>query len=197
MAQKKVSDKLTLQQKLFAYAYFNNNGNGCKAAIEAGYSRKTATEQASRLLTNVKVINLLSILNEKVEEKILITKERAINEYTHSGLFDIRTLYDGNNAIKPVSQFSDAAASAISSIETFEVFEGTGIERKHIGNTVRVKLNSKIAALDSIRDTMGWKAISKVAAVTKDGEDVPYVQPIIKIIQAGNDNMPEILEHEP
>lgn len=197
MAHKQSLDKITLQQKLFAYAYFNNNGNGSKAAIEAGYSRKTATEQASRLLTNVKVTNLIDNLNEQVEEKVLITKERTINEYTYTGLFDIRTLYDENNALKPISKFSNEAARAIASIETYEVFEGTGIDRKHVGNTIRVKLNSKIAALDSIRDAMGWKAINKTANVTKDGEDFLLYPPVITIIQRGNENMPPILDREP
>ena len=39
----KVIDGTTEQQKLFAYAYFNNKGNGTQAAITAGYSEKTAT----------------------------------------------------------------------------------------------------------------------------------------------------------
>lgn len=175
----------TLQQKLFSYAYFNNKGNGTKAAIEAGYSRRTAAEQASRLLSNVKVLKLLSALNEKIEEKALITKEQTIAEYSSLGLFDIRTIYDKNNALKPISEFSDEAARAVSSIETFEVFEGYGEDRKHIGNTIRIKLNSKIAALDSIRDTLGWKAVTKVASVTKDGEDVSLQPAVIKVYQSG------------
>jgi len=175
----------TLQQKLFSYAYFNNKGNGTKAAIEAGYSRRTAAEQASRLLSNVKVLKLLSALNEKIEEKALITKEQAIAEYSSLGLFDIRTIYDNNNALKPISEFSDEAARAVSSIETFEVFEGYGEDRKHIGNTIRIKLNSKIAALDSIRDTLGWKAVTKVASVTKDGEDISLQPAVIKVYQSG------------
>ncbi len=43
---------LTVQQRRFVDAY---QGNATEAAIAAGYSKKTAAEQASRLLKNVKI----------------------------------------------------------------------------------------------------------------------------------------------
>lgn len=45
---------LTPQQKMFALEYIKD-WNATRAAKEAGYSENTATEQASRLLTNVKI----------------------------------------------------------------------------------------------------------------------------------------------
>jgi phage terminase small subunit len=47
-------EKLTEQQMLFVKEYIVDF-NGTQAAIRAGYSEKTAAEQASRLLKNVKV----------------------------------------------------------------------------------------------------------------------------------------------
>lgn len=43
--------------------------NATHAAIRAGYSEKTATEQASRLLTNVKVQQAVSDAQNRVAEK--------------------------------------------------------------------------------------------------------------------------------
>jgi len=161
----------TSQQKLFAYAYFNNKGNGTQAAIAAGYSKKSAKEQASRLLTYANVQKILISLNQDIEEKAIITKEQVLQEYKRIALFDLRTLYDENGVLKPIDQLSDAAGAAITGIEVLEEFEGTGEERVHIGNTVKVKLHGKIAALDAIRDTMGWRAPTKVASTDKDGND--------------------------
>lgn len=56
--------KLTTKQHAFGLEYCKDF-NGTKACIRAGYSEKTAAEQASRLLKNVKVQELIQIrLNE-------------------------------------------------------------------------------------------------------------------------------------
>lgn len=175
MRKSNAIDGTTPQQKLFAYAYFNNNGNGTQAAIEAGYSKKTADQQASRLLTKVKVKNLIAKLNYKLENKAIITKEQVIEEYKKIALFDLRTLYNEDNTLKNVTELSDEAGAAITGIEINEMFEWDGEEKKHVGNTVKVKLNGKISALDSIRDTMGWRAPSKME-ITPPGKS----QTIIK-----------------
>lgn len=49
-----MADRLTAKQRLFIAAYVDR-WNGAEAARRAGYSEKTAREQASRLLTNVNV----------------------------------------------------------------------------------------------------------------------------------------------
>lgn len=164
----------TSQQKLFAIEYFANGGNATQAAIEAGYSKRSAHVTGSRLLNYAKVKQHLQKLTEQLEKKAIITKERVLEEYVRIGLFDLRTIYNENNALKQISELSDDAGASIAGIEVLEEFgynaEG---ERIHIGNTVKIKLNNKLAALDSIRDTMGWKAPVKVAPTDADGRDKP------------------------
>jgi phage terminase small subunit len=162
----------TVQQKLFAIEYFKNGGNATLAAIEAGYSKKTATQTGSRLLTYVKVKEYLKKLTDELESRAIITKERVLEEYAKIGFFDLRTIYNENNSLKNIKDLDDVAGAAIAGIKVFEEFEGTGDERYHIGNTVEIKLNSKLSALDSIRDTMGWKAPTKLAATDPDGKAV-------------------------
>lgn len=60
--------KLTDKQKKFVTEYAKS-GNGTQSAIKAGYSPKTANEQASRLLANVNIQEALSKLTEKYEKK--------------------------------------------------------------------------------------------------------------------------------
>lgn len=47
--------ELTPKELLFSNTYISNNFNATDAAVEAGYSEKTAAEQGSRLLRNVKI----------------------------------------------------------------------------------------------------------------------------------------------
>lgn len=162
----------TVMEKLFAYEYFNNKGDGTNAAIAAGYSKKTAAQQASRLLKRVKVKEILEDLNSKLKAKAIVTKERLINELESIALFDLRTLYDENGALLPVKDLSQAAGAAITGIEIMEEFDGTGKDRVHIGNTVKIKMNSKISAIDTILDTMGWKAPKKISSTDPEGNAV-------------------------
>lgn len=189
MAKIDKKDGTTQQQKLFAYEYYRNKGNAKQAAITAGYSPKTATQTGSRLLTYVNVQNILLKLNAKLVNKLeyeaIFTKEQVLKEYGHTAFFDIRELYDDNNSLKLVKDFSKAAAHAVAGIDVFEEFENivddtTGLRtRVHIGNTVKIKLNSKLAALDSIRDTMGWKGVTKVAATDSKGDDLPNAPQLV------------------
>lgn len=162
----------TVMEKLFAYEYFNNKGDGTNAAIAAGYSKKTAAQQATRLLKRVQVKQILEALNAKLETKAIVTKERLINELESIALFDLRTLYDDNGALLPVKELSQAAGAAITGIEVLEVFEGTGKDRVHMGNTVKIKMNSKTTAIETILDTMGWKAPKKISNTDPEGNAV-------------------------
>lgn len=59
--------KLTEKQKRFCLEYIKDY-NGTQAAIRASYSKKTATEQAVRLLVNVRVAKYLNKLKAEIKE---------------------------------------------------------------------------------------------------------------------------------
>ncbi|HID8900207.1 TPA: terminase small subunit [Enterobacter hormaechei] len=52
-------EELTAQQRIFVAEYLKDN-NATRAAIRAGYSKKTAQEQSSRLLSNVMVAQAIA-----------------------------------------------------------------------------------------------------------------------------------------
>jgi len=56
---------LTQKKIIFCEEYIKNGGNATQAAIQAGYSKKSAKQQGSRLLTNVDVSEYIA---EKMEE---------------------------------------------------------------------------------------------------------------------------------
>jgi len=69
--EKKPDTELTEKQKAFS-DQFVVDFNGTQAAIRAGYSKKTAESQASRLLRNVKVQEYIKSLQEKQREELEI-----------------------------------------------------------------------------------------------------------------------------
>ncbi|WP_020007395.1 terminase small subunit [Salinicoccus albus] len=62
-------DNLTDRQKKFAWEYWQS-GNRTKAAAAAGYSKKTAHSQGSRLLKNVEIQELVKEFKEESEASL-------------------------------------------------------------------------------------------------------------------------------
>ena len=69
--------ELEEKQKMFCKEYLVDF-NGTQAAIRAGYSKKTANEQASRLLTKVNVQKYLQQLIEKRNKRTNITQDDVV-----------------------------------------------------------------------------------------------------------------------
>jgi hypothetical protein len=80
---------LTPKQAAFVQEYLKDL-NATQAAIRAGYSEKTAAEQASRLLSNVKVQEAVTKGREKLAHKVEVTTERVLG-----GLLAEATADDG------------------------------------------------------------------------------------------------------
>lgn len=66
--------------------------NGTQAAIRAGYSAKTAQEQASRLLSNAMVQKAVSLGRKEQQERTEISADRAIREAWNILTADAREL---------------------------------------------------------------------------------------------------------
>lgn len=71
-------DKLTPKQQMFVKEYLVSL-NATQSAIKAGYSPKTACEQSSRLLANVKIQEAIQKGNDKRAEKLDISAEWVLN----------------------------------------------------------------------------------------------------------------------
>ena len=69
-------DGLTPKQERFVQEYLVDL-NASQAAVRAGYSKKASTEQASRLLTNVKVSEAIAKGQQALAEKTGVTAARA------------------------------------------------------------------------------------------------------------------------
>lgn len=78
-SQEKASNGLNEQQQLFVDYYLADIGmNATSAAIKAGYSEKTARQQASRLLSNVNIQIAIKNAQAKLSEACLVSQKMVI-----------------------------------------------------------------------------------------------------------------------
>lgn len=141
---------LTDKQEKFCSEYLIDL-NGTQAAIRAGYSEKTANEQAARLLANVSIINRLSELRKPLAEKVGITQEMVLNELAKVGFSNLKDYLSDDLDVNNLSDIDTNKAGAIASLKknvtTFEGGESV---------TTEIKLHDKIKSLELIGKHLGF-----------------------------------------
>lgn len=154
--------KLTEKQQRFVEEYLIDL-NGTQAAIRAGYSARTANEQASRLLANVSVQQAVSERMAERSKRTGVNQDRVILELAKIAFLKMTDVVDKDGNIK-----DDANPDDLSCIESIkykhsDTDTGSSTERE-------VKTASKLKALELLGKHLGmWN----------DKLDVNIAQPIV------------------
>lgn len=123
--------------------------NGTRAAIAAGYSKRTAHAAACRLLSNVKVKGLLAKLQKEKADKLDLNAEKVLGELSKmafSNMLDYVSLDENGDVHVDLSKLKRDQAAAIHEITVDEYIEGRG-EGARAVKRIRFKLANKIDAL--------------------------------------------------
>lgn len=143
--------ELTPKQKIFVSEYLLDL-NATQAAIRAGYSKKTANEQAARLLANVSVSSHLKTLMDERAEKTKIDAEWVIKRLAQDATADVADLYDENGNLRQVSDWPMVwRTGLVAGIETVQERIGTDPDGKPEFATVRkVRLADRTKLLELV-----------------------------------------------
>lgn len=96
--------------------------NATQAAVRAGYSKRTAKQQGSRLLTNADVQRQVEIARKELAVNAGITRERILAEMAKIAFSDLRDLYNEDGTLRMPHEWPEGAAGAIASME-FETMQ--------------------------------------------------------------------------
>lgn len=142
---------LTAKQQRFVAEYLIDL-NATQAAIRAGYSEKTAAEQASRLLTNVKVAEAIQAAMKARSERTQIDADWVLKRLERDATADLADLYTEHGALKPVREWPIAwRTGLVAGIETVQERDGEDAEGKPVYATVRkVKLLDRTKLVELI-----------------------------------------------
>jgi phage terminase small subunit len=108
--------KLNLKQARFVVEYLKDL-NATQAAIRAGYSKKTAQEQSSRLLSNAMVAAAVTQATAKQLQKAELTIQGVLEAVRRVVMGDIRRLFDGHGNHIPIHKLSSEDAALVASVE--------------------------------------------------------------------------------
>lgn len=161
---------VTDQQKLFAKE-FCLDCNGTQAAIRAGYSEKTARQQASRLLSNVNIQDEIHRQFQKRSQRLGYDADALLNELLADKDADIAEIYyKDTNTLKPVHEWPVhfRRGGLVIGVKTREIYEtvastnpetGKTTKRKEkVGETVEVKFANKLTVKELVGKHVGINA---------------------------------------
>lgn len=151
---------------LFVREYLVNL-NATDAAIRAGYSKKTARQQGSRLLSNVDIQAAIASAMEERGNRTEVTTDRVLEQYARMAFFDLRTLYGDDGGILPVTEWPDEAVAAVAGFEVIEL--GNDMP----GVVKKIKLVDKRASLADIGKHLGMFK-ERVEHSGKDGGPMQF-----------------------
>ncbi len=176
-----IMKKLTPKQKKFCIEYMIDL-NGEQAAIRAGYSKISAQSTSSEILSYPNVKQAIKKLQKKQEKRTLIKADDVILELKKPAFSDIRKIYDNTGCLKNIKDLPNNVAGMIASVESDELCEGTGKDRKYIGQTKKVKLWDKLKALELLGKHLGLFT-DKVEVTGKGGGPVEINDIKAKLLQ--------------
>lgn len=132
---------LNEKQKRFADEYLIDL-NATQAAIRAGYSPRSAAEQASRLLKNAKVRAYIDERMAELSRRTGVNQERILRELARIAFVNAPDLINMADAtVREDATVDDMAAIASVRVKIIPTENGQGIERE-------IRLADKIRALD-------------------------------------------------
>lgn len=143
---------LTPKQARFVAEYLVDL-NGTQAAIRAGYSKRTAQEQSSDLLSKPIIAQAVARGKARQLEAAELSATRVLEEYRRLAFVDVRSFFDERGNLKPIGQLTEEQGSALASLEVIikNAKAGDGI----VDEVHKIKLWDKTRALESLAKHFG------------------------------------------
>lgn len=161
---------MTPKQRRFVEEYLIDL-NGTQAAIRAGYSARTANEQAARLLANVSIMSEVRVAMAKRSQRVGITQDEVLREYRRLALSDMRRLmtWDADGvSLKHSSELTDDEAACVAEVSETKTKDG---------GSIKLKVHDKKGALDSVARHLGMFVDKTEVSGHLSTEDVSALTP--------------------
>lgn len=167
-----VKGELNDRQRLFCMEYVKNFFNGTKAAIAAGYSENTANEQASRLLTNVSVQQLIEVYKKDVGAMIGLSAyhlAELLYQWVDSDITETFLL-----SPEQLKELPKEVRRLITQYKTTTVTNDYGQT-----TTIELKFVSKERAMELLKQLLGYDKPTRTAITDTEGKDKDQNQGIV------------------
>lgn len=144
---------LTGQKLRFVEEYLktciNGEYNATQAAINAGYSAASARTTGYRLLRQAVVKDEIDRILHRQQDRILISKDRVLDELRRIATVDISQAFDEQGNLKPLHEIPEDVRRAMAGVDVDELWDyDEDGKKKQVGWTKKVRFWDKNRALE-------------------------------------------------
>ncbi|MDC4196936.1 terminase small subunit [Enterobacter cloacae complex sp. RIVM_C039474] len=141
---------LTAKVEAYCQEYIKCPENQTQAAINAGYSHKTAAKFASQNMRDERVKKRIAELMEERNRRSRISADYVLMRLKEIDELDLADIMNDDLSLKPLSSWPKAWRQFLSGVKVAELFEGKGDEKKMIGVLKSIKWPDKVKNLELI-----------------------------------------------
>ena len=144
--QRKVGKpKLTPKQARFVGEYLVDL-NATKAAKRAGYGLKNAKQQGTENLAKPSICAAIAVGKQKQIDESGLTAVEILKQLKYMASVDVRSFFDENNNLKPVSELTEAQGAQLASMEV--IVKNAAAGDGHTDTVHKFKVWDKTKAVD-------------------------------------------------
>lgn len=156
---------LTAMQEAYAQEYTKCPENQTQAAINAGFSPKTAAVKASVMMRDERIQKRIAELMEERNKRLRVSADYVLLRLVEIDQMDVIDILNDDMSIKPVSEWPKVWRQYLTGFELADMFEGRGDEKELVGILKKIKWPDKVKNLELIGkhvDVMAFKERMKV-----------------------------------
>ena len=167
--------KLSPKQERFVAEYLLDL-NAAAAARRAGYSAKTAEQQGSRLLSNVKGAEAIATAQQSRTQRTQVDADWVLRRLHGEAMADLAELFDAEGRLRPVADWPEVwRRGLVVGIESFEEYAGRGEERTAVGMVRKIKLSDRVKHVELIGRHVDVRAfVTRHEHTGKDGGPIQH-----------------------
>ncbi|MBU9831257.1 terminase small subunit [Rahnella sp. FC061912-K] len=153
--------KLNPQMEMFAQEMLKDPRNQRQAAINAGYSVKTATQKAAGLMNLPKVVARIEELMEARNKRLRVSADYVLLRLVEIDQMDVLDILEDDGGLKPISQWPKIWRTTLSGLDINRIRMAGKNEDDDIESTLqKIKWPDKVKNLELIGkhvDVMAFK----------------------------------------
>ena len=141
---------LTVMQEAYAQEYVKCPENQTQAAINAGFSPKSAHVKASTMMRDERIQKRIAELMEERNKRLRVSADYVLLRLVEIDQMDVLDILNDDMSIKPVSQWPKVWRQYLSGFDLADMFEGRGDDKELIGILKKIKWPDKVKNLELI-----------------------------------------------
>lgn len=141
---------LTAMQEAYAQEYIKCPENQAQAAINAGFSPKSAHVKASIMMRDERIQKRIAELMAERNKRARISADYVLLRLREIDELDLADIMEDDLSLKPLSSWPKPWRQFLSGVKVAELFEGKGDKKKIIGVLKSIKWPDKVKNLELI-----------------------------------------------